>query len=381
MMTGQNMIMFSTLIIQICVLIATENASAGNIVLVLLFSQMLQVPLMMLGGMLGNFAQSYTDAIRLKDIVDLAFFDDSQTISLCNTTPIRSLEFRNVSFSYPKSNRVVLNAVSFKLLSAVNACFVGDTGSGKSTIIKLIKKYYHFFGGTILLNDTDILNLSIASVRSRIGVISQDCNLFDNTIRYNITYGAQNMVSVVDKELLQICERASLTSFLERLEHGLDTEIGESGIKLSGGEKQRISIARAIIKDADILICDEATSALDNITEADVQNALMVCGNNRLSITIAHRLTTIRKCDVIFVLSNGSIVERGNHTQLLQFNGEYERLWSCTANETQKETTSDNIVCSSQNKTTETIYKVAQKRRQSNVAKFIRRFSILSETL
>ena len=235
------------------------------------------------------------------------------------------LELKNVSFEYDSEKGSVLNDISFTVENGKRVALVGASGSGKSTITSLILRFYHAKHGHIILDGHDINDLILTDLRDQVALVSQETTLFDDTIKRNIVYG---MADQYDEEKLQKAVKAAhVDEFLKNLPDGLDTLVGEHGTRLSGGQRQRIAIARAIYKDAPILILDEATSALDNKSERLVQNALETLMEGRSSLVIAHRLSTIEGADEILVLQEGQVVERGTHQQLLKKNQVYAELY------------------------------------------------------
>jgi len=201
---------------------------------------------------------------------------------------------------------------------------VGATGSGKSTLVKLLLRFYDPSQGRILIDDQPIQDVSLKSLRSAIGLVSQDVYLFEGSIRDNLAYGKPD---ATDAEIIDAAKTAEAWSFIEALPDGLDTAVGERGIRLSGGQRQRLSLARALLKDPPILVLDEATSAVDNETEAAIQRSLKRIGHNRTVIMIAHRLSTIVDADTIAVVESGQVVEAGNHAELLAQRGAYHAQW------------------------------------------------------
>ena len=225
-----------------------------------------------------------------------------------------TVEFRNVEFSYPSRKDIQLfSGLSFKVDSGQKIALVGPSGSGKSTIIKLLSGLYPFNAGEILVDGKDIRSYNITALRKNFGTVPQDVVLFGGTIRENIAYGKP---SAGDDEIMEAARKAYAMEFIKSFPEGLDTVVGERGVKLSGGQKQRIAIARAILRDPKILILDEATSALDSESERLVKQALDELMKNRTTFIIAHRLSTIREADVILVINKGKIVEQGKHNEL-----------------------------------------------------------------
>lgn len=233
------------------------------------------------------------------------------------------LIFRNVGFVYPNEHQV-FEKLNLEIKAAKTTAFVGSTGSGKSSLVKLILRFYEIQKGQILLDHKDLNSYNIEAIRSLIGLVSQDVFLFHGSILENIAYGKKNASK---KEIIQAARLAEAHTFIENCPQKYATIIGERGMKLSGGQRQRIALARAIIKNPDILILDEATSSVDNETEAAIQRSIAKISKNRTTIIIAHRLSTIVHADTIYVLEKGKIKEKGTHRGLLKKNGFYKKLW------------------------------------------------------
>jgi len=231
--------------------------------------------------------------------------------------------FDHVSFSYD-GDRMILKDISFTLHSGDCIAIVGPSGSGKSTIVNLIPRLWDVTEGAVSFDGTDVRDLTLHSLRDEIGVVTQETYLFNGTIRDNLLYAKPE---ATEEEMIQACRQANIYDFIERQPEGLDTVVGNRGLKLSGGEKQRISIARALLKDPALLIFDEATSALDSISEAAIQKAINPLIEQRTSILIAHRLSTILAADEILVVKDGQIVERGKHRELVSAGGTYQELY------------------------------------------------------
>ncbi len=234
-----------------------------------------------------------------------------------------SVEFRHVNFSYDPE-RQILHDVTFSLKAGHSVAIVGPSGSGKSTIINLIPRLYDCQEGEVLFGGTDVKKLDLAFLRRNVGIVSQETYLFNGTIRENLLYAKPE---ATEEELIAACRKANIYEFVQKQEAGLDAMVGNRGLKLSGGEKQRISIARVLLKDPALLIFDEATSALDSISEAKIQEAIEPIIQTRTSILIAHRLSTILAADEILVVKDGHIVERGRHAQLVNAGGVYAELY------------------------------------------------------
>ncbi len=235
-----------------------------------------------------------------------------------------SIRFDDVRFSYDPE-RQILKGLNFEVPAGKTVAIVGPSGAGKSTISRLLFRLYDVSGGHILIDGQDIRNVTQASLRASIGMVPQDTVLFNDTIRYNIRYGRWD---ATDAEVEEAAQMAQIDGFIKMSPKGYETEVGERGLKLSGGEKQRVAIARTVLKAPPILLLDEATSALDSHTEQEIQDALEKVSRNRTSLVIAHRLSTIVGADEIIVLDQGRIAERGTHTQLLAANGLYASMWN-----------------------------------------------------
>ena len=234
-----------------------------------------------------------------------------------------TVEFKNVNFSYDGMGKILDN-ISFTLESGKSVAIVGPSGSGKSTMVNLIPRLYDVNSGSVEFDGVDVRDLDLGYLRSNIGIVSQETYLFNGTIRENLLYAKPD---ATDRELAEACRKANIADFICRQEKGIDTMVGNRGLKLSGGEKQRISIARALLKDPALLIFDEATSALDSISEHKIQEAMEPIIKSRTSIIIAHRLSTILAADEILVVKDGRIVERGAHADLVKKGGVYTELY------------------------------------------------------
>ena len=235
------------------------------------------------------------------------------------------ISFEHVSFQYKSSKKGILNDISFNIPHGKKVALVGPSGGGKTTICHLIPRFYDINEGTIKLDNKDIKNFTLESLRKQIGIVQQDVFLFGGTIKDNILYGN---LDASEEELIDAAKKANIYEYIMSLPNGFDTDIGERGVKLSGGQKQRLSIARIFLKNPSILILDEATSALDNTTELLIQKALDELCKNRTSIVVAHRLSTTRNADKIIVISEGKIKEEGTHEELISQNGAYKLLYN-----------------------------------------------------
>jgi subfamily B ATP-binding cassette protein MsbA len=235
-----------------------------------------------------------------------------------------NIKFENVSFHYLKTKEKAINEINLEIAGGSMTAFVGQSGAGKSTIINLLPRFYEPQKGNIFIDEQNIQKISLNSLRKNISLVSQDVVLFDDTISANVAY-ADGQAS--QDEIVSACKFAAADEFIKKLPNGYDTYIGENGVRLSGGQKQRISIARAILKKSPIILLDEATSSLDADSEEIVQNAITNLTKNKTTLVIAHRLSTIHNADQIFVLKNGSILERGDHEYLIKNSEEYKSLY------------------------------------------------------
>ncbi|MFL2953544.1 MAG: ABC transporter ATP-binding protein [Candidatus Thalassarchaeaceae archaeon] len=306
----------------------------GEYVTFLLISTRMTFPLFILGALLNQIQRGEAAARRVFAIVDLepSIVDHPDAIPL--EDPIKSVMFDDVTFEYPSSDTNVLNGISFEAKPGDFIGIMGHTGAGKSTILKLIERFYEPQSGRILVNGVDINNLKIDSIRERIGFVSQDPFLFFGTIRDNIAYAREATEEDIDEAL----HAAGAKEFVMNLPEGIDTEVGDRGVKLSGGQKARISLARALLTKPDLLILDEASAALDAETEQRIQNSLFSSNDaDRMTIAVAHRLATIRNADEILAMVDGVIVERGLHETLIEAENVYASQWRIQTGELDSE--------------------------------------------
>ena len=303
--------------------VVNGDLSVGDFIMLNAFLMEIYVPLSWLGTMFREISHALTDMNRMFNLLDVKQFIPEKDNASKLVTSGAKIRFENVSFGY-SDDRQILKDVSFEVPSGKTVAVVGRSGSGKSTLVRLLFRFYDVSDGRITVDGQDIKNVSLESLHAAIGVVPQDTVLFNDTIEYNICYGRPGCS---DTEFSSAVKQANLYEFIDSLPNKYDTVVGERGLKLSGGEKQRVSIARTILKDPPILILDEATSSLDSRSEQFIQNALDVVSENRTTLTIAHRLSTIADADRIIVLDDGRIVEEGTHAELLEHNGVFADMW------------------------------------------------------
>jgi ATP-binding cassette subfamily B protein len=303
--------------------------SVGDLVLINTYLQQLFTPLNMLGWVYRNIRQGLIDMALMFKLIDtqIEVRDAPGAPALVVKRP--TVVFDNVEFGYDR-DRQILHGLSFEVSAGDHVAIVGPSGAGKSTIGRLLFRFYDPWSGRILIDGQDIREVTQDSLRRQIGIVPQDSVLFNDTIGYNIAYGRDG---ASHDEVVAAARGAAILPFIKKLPQGFDTEVGERGLKLSGGEKQRVAIARTLVKNPPILLLDEATSALDTRTEQDILATLRRVSAHRTSLSIAHRLSTIADSDLIYVMHEGRLAEHGNHTQLLRFDGLYAEMWARQAHE------------------------------------------------
>lgn len=324
---GQALIFYAgVIVIGVMAVIGVLNKTLtlGDFVLLNTFLMQVYRPLNFIGFVYREIRQGLTDIEEMFKLLDKdpEIEDKPGAKPLAVTGPV--IRFENVLFHYD-ADRPILKGVSFEVPAGKTVAVVGPSGAGKSTISRLLYRFYDVTGGRITIDGQDLRDVTQESLRASIGMVPQDTVLFNDTIAYNIRYGRPGASEADVKEAARM---AQIEHFIAALPKGFDTQVGERGLKLSGGEKQRVAIARTILKSPSILILDEATSALDTKTEQDIKSALDAVSQNRTTLVIAHRLSTVINADEILVMRAGEIAERGTHQALLAQNGLYAQMWS-----------------------------------------------------
>ena len=303
--------------------VMSKTQSTGHFIMINTFMFQLAIPLNFLGTIYREISRGVIDTLTMIELLQ----ETPEVIEKPNARLLKDVSgticFNNVTFAY-ETNKQILTSISFDIQAGEKVAIVGPSGSGKTTISRLLFRFYDVLSGAILIDGQDIRDIQLNSLRLTMGIVPQDTVLFNETIGYNLKYG--NPTASQD-EIKLAAQKAQISQFISSLPRGYDTEVGERGIKLSGGEKQRIAIARTILKNPPILILDEATSALDSCTERQIQLAMDDISKHRTTLMIAHRLSTVVNADNILVLNDGTIQEQGTHEDLLQRGGLYANMW------------------------------------------------------
>ncbi|NLU11818.1 MAG: lipid A export permease/ATP-binding protein MsbA [Gammaproteobacteria bacterium] len=304
------------------VLLLRGDSSPGDLVAYITLAGLLPKPIRQLSEVSSTIQKGVSGAESIFEQLDEVPENDSGTVELAQVSG--QLEVRDLTFTYPNSDKPVLENISFTAEKGQMVALVGRSGSGKSTLANLIPRFYEHQHGQILLDGVDIKDFTLTNLRRHMALVTQQVSLFNDTVAKNIAYG--DLADASLEEIEAAAQAAYAAEFIECMPQGYDTIVGENGVLLSGGQRQRLAIARALLKNAPLLILDEATSALDTESERHIQAALDHAVQGRTTLVIAHRLSTIEKADLILVMDQGRIVERGNHQELLAQNGYYSRL-------------------------------------------------------
>ncbi|MBK8550284.1 MAG: ABC transporter ATP-binding protein [Ignavibacteria bacterium] len=305
-------------------LIFTQQITTGQFFTLFIYSFYIFGPLQELGNIINIYREAEVSLGKFQEILSIPI--DPKPVDPININKIETLEFNEVTFRHQSSSTNALTKISFNTRTGNTIAFVGPSGSGKTTLVKLLLGLYRPLNGNILYNNFPFDKVDLDTLREKIGFVSQDTQLFSGTIRENLLFVNP---AATDEECYEVLRKAACQTLLERADKGLDTVIGEGGVKVSGGEKQRLSIARALLRKPNLMIFDEATSALDSITEEGINKTIRDISSegNHITLMIAHRLSTIMHADTIYVLERGEIIESGRHNELLDLKGLYYAMW------------------------------------------------------
>jgi ATP-binding cassette subfamily B protein len=305
-------------------LIFIQQITVGEFFSLFIYSFFIFGPLQSLGDIINIYREAEVSLNNFEEL--LAKPVESKPSNPQLIDEINSIEFKNVVFRHQSANRHAINGISFDVSDGKTIAFVGPSGAGKTTLVKLIVGLYSPQDGSIYYNKIPGDKIDFDQMREKIGFVTQDTQLFSGSIRENLLFVNPN---ATDEDCIEVLRKAAATSLLERAENGLDTMIGEGGIKVSGGEKQRLSIARALLRNPHLIIFDEATSALDSLTEEEISKTIRDISQRKdlITVMIAHRLSTVMHADKIYVLERGKIVESGKHEHLIELKGLYYAMW------------------------------------------------------
>ncbi|HTO94234.1 MAG TPA: ABC transporter ATP-binding protein, partial [Bacteroidota bacterium] len=314
----------TTILFVMLYLIFAQQITVGQFFSLFIYSFFIFGPLQELGNIINIYRESEASLRNFQDILDTPV--DRRPERPVPVGPLRTLEFDTVTFTHQSASSPALRDISFRASTGSTIAFVGPSGAGKSTLVKLLVGLYTPAGGRVLYDGIPATEIDLESLRRRIGLVTQDTQLFAGTIRDNLLFVKEG---ATDAECLAVLEQAACQGLLARADRGLDTLIGEGGVKVSGGEKQRLSIARALLRNPSLLVFDEATSSLDSLTEDEISETIRRVSDqvNHITILIAHRLSTIMHADTIYVLEKGRIVEAGPHDALVEAKGLYYAMW------------------------------------------------------
>ena len=314
----------TTIIVIMAYLIIQGKISVGEFFSLFMYSFFIFGPLNEIGNLINLYSETLVSLQNFKTLMEMK--PELPPHDAIPVGSIDSIDFNNVSYHYNSTPKNALNNITFNVMQGEKIAFVGPSGAGKSTLIKLLLGLYKPVSGDMHFSNIPIKRINMDDIRHQIGIVNQDTHLFAGTIRDNLLFVKPD---ATDDEIKSVLRKAAAHTLLDRAEKGIYTTIGEGGIKVSGGEKQRISIARALLRNPHLLVFDEATSALDSLTEEEINETIENLPDNdkRITILIAHRLSTIMNCNRIYVLENGKIVEQGNHTELLENKGLYFAMW------------------------------------------------------